>query len=49
MEYISAIFWYATWPILIFIAYKFVLMNLTHHSNMERLRELEEKCANESK
>jgi len=43
MNYIDAIFWYATWPILIFIAYKFVIFNLHHHAKMERLEMLEKR------
>ena len=46
-EYLTAILWYAFWPVLIYISYKFVLINLAHHTKMERLQELEAKCAEE--
>jgi len=28
-EYLTAILWYASWPIIIYIAYKFVLINIS--------------------
>lgn len=43
MNYTDAILWYATWPLFIFIAYKFVMLNLHHHAKMERLESLEER------
>ena len=46
-HYTEAILWYAAWPILIFIAYKYVLLNLRHHAKMERLEELEERYREE--
>ncbi len=46
-HYTEAMLWYAAWPILIFIAYKFVLLNLRHHAKMERLEELEERYREE--
>jgi hypothetical protein len=42
MEYLSEIIWYSTWPIVIFIAVKFVILNLSYYTKMERLEELEE-------
>ena len=30
MSYTEAIFWYASWPVVIYIAYKFVRLNLGH-------------------
>lgn len=47
MEYTEALIWYGTWPVLIFLAYKFVLRNLRHYAKMERLEELEERYAQE--
>ncbi len=41
MEYIDAILWYASWPVIVWIAYRFVLLNCNHHRKMERLEELE--------
>ncbi|WP_457596302.1 hypothetical protein [Hydrogenimonas sp.] len=38
----DAILWYATWPVVVYIAYRFVLLNLEHHKKMERLAQLEE-------
>ncbi|RUM63569.1 MAG: hypothetical protein DSZ05_08365 [Sulfurospirillum sp.] len=43
MDYTEAIIWYTAWPVLIFIAYKFVMLNLRHHAKMERLEMLEER------
>ena len=45
--YSDAIIWYATWPILIYICYRFVLLNLKHHAKMERLEMLEERFGKE--
>lgn len=30
IDYTSAILWYASWPVVIFISYKFVRMNIEH-------------------
>lgn len=30
MSYTEALFWYASWPAVIYIAYKFVRLNLKH-------------------
>ncbi len=30
MSYTEALFWYASWPLVIYIAYKFVRLNLKH-------------------
>jgi len=40
-NYTDAIIWYASWPILIWLSYKFVMLNLKHYGKMERLEELE--------
>ena len=45
--YIDALIWYSTWPVLIYLAYRFVLLNLRHHAKMERLEELEARYAKE--
>ncbi len=47
MQYTEAILWYAMWPVLIFVAYKFVMVNLRHFSKMERLEELEARYNSE--
>jgi hypothetical protein len=47
MEYTDALIWYASWPVLIYIAYRFVLLNLRHHAKMERLAMLEKKYGHE--
>ncbi|MCJ7766739.1 MAG: hypothetical protein MUP09_12530 [Thiovulaceae bacterium] len=41
MEHLSGMIWYATWPIIIYLSWKFVELNLRHFSKMERLEELE--------
>ena len=37
----ESIIWYGTWPIVIFIAWKFVYLNIRHFHNMERLEVFE--------
>jgi len=41
MEYLAESIWYLSWPVLIYISYKFVALNLDHHKNMEKIEELE--------
>ncbi|WP_345976418.1 hypothetical protein [Sulfurimonas sp. HSL3-7] len=43
MEHLSGMIWYATWPVIIYMSYKFVELNLRHFAKMERLEELEAK------
>jgi hypothetical protein len=47
MDYTTAILWYLAWPLLIWLAYRFVVLNLKHHAKMERLEELEARYAEE--
>jgi hypothetical protein len=47
MEYMDAMIWYGAWPVLVYVAYRFVLLNLRHHAKMERLELLEERCGKE--
>jgi len=47
MDYIDAILWYMSWPFIVWIAYKFVMINLYHHAKMERLEMLEERFGNQ--
>ncbi len=47
MDFIEAIIWFCSWPMLIFVAYKFVMINLTHHAKMERLEMLEKRFGKE--
>ncbi|CAA6811606.1 MAG: Unknown protein [uncultured Sulfurovum sp.] len=36
VDYSSALLWYASWPVVIFISYKFVLLNIEHlEENLE--------------
>lgn len=36
IDYTSALLWYASWPVVIFISYKFVLLNIEHlEENLE--------------
>jgi len=37
MEYLSELVWYASWPVVVFIALKFVQLNVKHLENMEKL------------
>jgi len=43
MNYTNAIIWFISWPIIIWLAYKFVSLNVTHFENMEKLEELDKK------
>ncbi|NPA65467.1 MAG: hypothetical protein GXO11_01150 [Epsilonproteobacteria bacterium] len=43
METISEILWYVSWPILVYVSWKFVWLNIKHFAKMERLEELENK------
>jgi hypothetical protein len=47
MEYMDALLWYMSWPLIVWIAYKFVMLNLTHHAKMERLEMLEKRFGEE--
>ena len=47
MNYTDAILWYLSWPVLIYVAYRFVWLNIEHHGRMERLQELEDNCGAE--
>ena len=46
MEYLTESIWYLSWPLLIYISYKFVSLNLHHYKKTERLEELEKIHAN---
>ena len=39
-SYLDAIIWYASWPVLIWVSYKFVMLNLKHFTNMEDLKKI---------
>jgi len=43
MNYTNEILWFASWPILIWLSYKFVMLNLNHFTKMQRLKELEKR------
>jgi len=47
MEYTDAIIWYLSWPAIVYLSYRFVLLNLKHHAKMERLEMLEKKFGKE--
>jgi len=37
ISYVSGILWYALWPFTIYVAYKFVLINIEHlENNLEK-------------
>jgi len=37
MDYMNAIIWYAMWPLVIFLSYKFVRLNIEHlEENLEK-------------
>lgn len=36
INYINALLWYSSWPIVIFICYKFIILNIEHlEENLE--------------
>ena len=36
LDYTAAMLWYASWPVVIFISYKFVMLNIEHlEENLE--------------
>jgi hypothetical protein len=39
MEYLAELVWYTSWPVVVFIALKFVQLNVKHFENMEKLEE----------
>jgi len=41
MDYTTALWWYASWPVLIWLSYRFVVFNLDRHARLERLEESE--------
>lgn len=49
MEYIESLLWLGLWPLIIFLGYKFAVLNLRHYQKMERLEELEERVASKEK
>ena len=49
MEYIGSLLWLALWPLVIFLGYKFMALNLHHYQKMERLEELEERIAQDER
>lgn len=37
LDYTSAILWYASWPVVVLIAYKFIRLNIEHlEENLEK-------------
>jgi hypothetical protein len=38
----ESILWYATWPVVIYIAWKFVFININQHAKMEKLEAYEQ-------
>lgn len=42
-SYIAEIIWFALWPLVIYMSYKFVSLNIKHFQKLERLEELEKK------
>lgn len=37
VDYTAGMLWYATWPLVIFVSYKFVMLNIEHlEENLEK-------------
>lgn len=49
MEYIESLLWLSLWPLIIFLGYKFAVLNLRHYQKMERLEELEKSIVKQEK
>ena len=41
-HYVASIIWFILWPVMIFLSYKFVSLNIKHFQKLERLEELEQ-------
>ncbi len=44
----EAIIWYASWPVLIFVTWRFVWLNIQHNEKMERLAMYEQIATDSS-
>ena len=45
IDYTTGMLWYGMWPLVIFVAYKFVLMNVEHlEDNLEEKNEKKEEA-----
>jgi len=42
-HYTASLIWFVLWPVMIYISYKFVSLNIKHFQKLERLEELEDK------
>lgn len=43
VDYTAAILWYSTWPVVIFVSYKFVMLNIEHlEENIEKKKKPKE-------
>jgi len=40
MEYLTEIFWYASWPVVIVISIKFIQLNIKHYEKIENSKDL---------
>lgn len=47
MSVTEAIVWFCTWPIAIWVSYKFVMINLNEHDRLEALIEGANRPAND--
>ena len=45
----ESILWYATWPVVIFLAWKFVAINVNQQLKMERLEAYEAEALKKAK
>lgn len=43
MEYIREILFILSWPLLIYICYKFIILNINHFEKMEKLSQKDKK------
>jgi hypothetical protein len=43
LDYTAAMLWYASWPVVIFISYKFVILNIEHLEENLEIKEEQKK------
>jgi hypothetical protein len=43
LDYTAALLWYASWPVVIFISYKFVILNIEHLEENLEIKEEQKK------
>jgi len=42
----EAIIWYSVWPVVIYVSWKFVMLNIKHFTKLEQFKEFEKSVKN---